>query len=615
LKNLGERGVKILRDDGPFNYSALNNRAVAQATGEVLGFLNNDLKLITPDWLEEMVSHAIRPEVGAVGAMLYFPNDRVQHAGIVLGIAGPQLVNGIAGHAFKYFPRGHTGMRNRLRVAQNYSAVTAACLLVRREVFLQAGGFDEKHLAVAYNDVDFCLRLGVAGYRNVWTPFAEFYHDESASRGADDTPAKKALHERECAYMRHTWGALLDHDPAYNPNLTLVSEDFAPRPFAQPTTVNPVPAIFMQPRFYIDVPAFCLNRVLYSPVVASGWFIDERLHPAARISAKLGQTRALGTPVNRPDVVEHFHPVRLPDSNVGFTVQLSCTPGRHRLTIEAETVSGEIIPLLSQWVTVKSWPPVNPHGLRGWLTARRNRRAWAALPTSADSVLVLIPVKPGTAASVVEHARALATRALAVLPSQSRIVFDERGKAASRNEHPWRIAALAAIRQAMIDYHLRDERWVFWVDLDIVDYSADLISTLIRRSEGGIAAPMIFMADATAPTGGPLFFDTAGFVEQGRWAEPHPPYFRQPGPVYDLDSVGCCYLVPAEIYRRGARHEEDPGSRHWIELHGASSDDTPHRDWKDISYTDHYSVCAFARQQGLPVRAFADLIVTHEDVR
>ena len=241
LKNLGGRGVKILRDDGPFNYSALNNRAVAHTTGEVLGFLNNDLKLITPDWLDEMVSHAIRPEVGAVGAMLYFPDNRVQHAGVVLGLAGPRLVNGIAGHAFKFFPRGHTGMRNRLRVVQNYSAVTAACLLVRREVFLQAGGFNEKHLAVAYNDVDFCLRLGVAGYRNVWTPFAEFYHYESASRGADDTPAKKTIHERECAYMRRTWGPLLDSDPAYNPNLTLVSEDFAPscRPIAGSDAKSP----------------------------------------------------------------------------------------------------------------------------------------------------------------------------------------------------------------------------------------------------------------------------------------------------------------------------------------------------------------------------------------
>lgn len=228
FKNLEGRGIKILRDEGPFNYSALNNRAVTHARGEVLGFLNNDLELITPDWLEEMVSQAIRPEVGAVGAMLYFPDNRVQHAGVVLGIAGPRQNGGIAGHAFKYFPRGHKGSANRMRVLQNYSAVTAACLVVRRELFTRLGGFDEKHLAVAYNDVDFCLRLGAAGYLNVWTPFAEFYHYESASRGADDTPAKKAIYEREYTFMREQWGPLLDQDPAYNANLSLVYEDFSP---------------------------------------------------------------------------------------------------------------------------------------------------------------------------------------------------------------------------------------------------------------------------------------------------------------------------------------------------------------------------------------------------
>ncbi|MBW8780828.1 MAG: hypothetical protein JF599_02915 [Verrucomicrobia bacterium] len=322
---------------------------------------------------------------------------------------------------------------------------------------------------------------------------------------------------------------------------------------------------------------------------------------------------ALCTPVNRPDVVKCFHPAPPPADNVGFTVQLACEPGCHPLIIEAETASGEIIPLFKQWVTVKSWPS-HPTGLRGWFTAWRNRRAWAALPDAADSVLVLIPVKPGTAAHVVDHARALAERALTGLPARSRIVFDERGKAASRDEHPWRIAALAAIRQAMIESHLRDERWVFWADLDLIDYPAGLITTLIRRAEGGIAAPMVFMAHVAAPTGGPRFFDTAGFVEKGRWASLQPPYFQQPGPVYDLDSVGCCYLVPADLYRRGARHEEDPGSRRWIELHGASIHETSCRDWQDIAYTDHYSVCAFARRHGLPVRAFADLFAYHEHV-
>jgi len=218
--------VKILRDDGPFNYSAINNRAVAQATGGLLAFVNNDIEPITSDWLSEMAALALRPGTGAVGAMLYYPDDRVQHAGVVLGIAGPKLVEGIAGHAFKYFPRGHGGCMNRLRLTQNYSAVTAACLVVRRELFAEVGGFNEEHLTVAFNDVDFCLRLRAAGHRNVWTPFAELYHHESASRGPEESPAQKARAAREAAYMREKWGPLLDADPAYNPNLTLVHEDF-----------------------------------------------------------------------------------------------------------------------------------------------------------------------------------------------------------------------------------------------------------------------------------------------------------------------------------------------------------------------------------------------------
>src|SRR5690606_12569558 len=125
-------GVGVVRDEGPFNYSALNNRAVTRATGEVLGFLNNDLEVITPEWLEEMVSHAIRPEVGAVGARLLYPDGRVQHAGVVLGITGDRPSEGVAGHAFKFAARSDSGSSNRLRVVQNYSAVTAACLLVRR---------------------------------------------------------------------------------------------------------------------------------------------------------------------------------------------------------------------------------------------------------------------------------------------------------------------------------------------------------------------------------------------------------------------------------------------------------------------------------------------------
>ncbi|HVU23533.1 MAG TPA: glycosyltransferase family 2 protein, partial [Opitutus sp.] len=220
-------GVRILDSDLPFNFSALNNLAVREARGSVLAFLNNDLEVISPDWLEEMVSHAIRPDIGCVGAMLYYPDDTVQHAGAVLGLTGPAGKDGVAGHAFKGFPRGHEGQRNRLKLVQNYSAVTAACLVIRRELFDAVGGFNERELAVAFNDIDFCLRVRALGHRNLWTPFAELYHRESASRGPEDTAEKQQRFQAEIAYMRAQWAPLLDRDPAYNPNLSLQHEDFS----------------------------------------------------------------------------------------------------------------------------------------------------------------------------------------------------------------------------------------------------------------------------------------------------------------------------------------------------------------------------------------------------
>jgi O-antigen biosynthesis protein len=218
----GERGrVRVLRDESPFNYSALNNRAVTVANGDFVCLLNNDMEVVSPDWIDEMVSHAARPGAGCVGAMLYYPDDVIQHAGVVLGVGG------VAGHAFKRFPRGSEGVFNRARLVQNYSAVTAACLLVRKSIFLSVGGLDEKELSVAFNDVDFCLKVRAAGHRNVWTPFAEFYHHESASRGFEDTPEKTARFRREIEVMQQRWGTLLTSDPAYNPNLSLEGEDFA----------------------------------------------------------------------------------------------------------------------------------------------------------------------------------------------------------------------------------------------------------------------------------------------------------------------------------------------------------------------------------------------------
>ena len=214
-----ERGVKILRYDAPFNYSAINNFAVRQTQGEVLGFINNDIEVITPEWLEEMVSHALRREIGAVGAMLYYPDDRIQHAGVMLGLGG------VAGHVYTRSPRGHAGHGVRARLTQNLSAVTAACLVVRRAVFEEVGGFDEKNLGIAFNDVDLCLRIRERGYRNLWTPYAELYHWESASRGSEDTLEKQVRFGKEILYMQQRWGEALFSDPAYNVNLTLENID------------------------------------------------------------------------------------------------------------------------------------------------------------------------------------------------------------------------------------------------------------------------------------------------------------------------------------------------------------------------------------------------------
>jgi GT2 family glycosyltransferase len=216
----GRQVARIIRDDGDFNFSRLNNLGVRSATGEILVLMNNDLEVIDNCWLAEMVSLAIQPEAGAVGAKLLYPDGRIQHGGVILGIGG------WAGHAHKGFPRRSLGYAGRLSLVSEFSAVTGACLALRKELFEKVGGFDEVELAVACNDVDLCLRLRKMGYRNVWTPNAKLYHHESASRGYEDTPDKKARFEAEKAVMMRRWGKQLQVDPAYNPNLTLDTEDF-----------------------------------------------------------------------------------------------------------------------------------------------------------------------------------------------------------------------------------------------------------------------------------------------------------------------------------------------------------------------------------------------------
>jgi len=215
--------VRVLSWDRPFNFSAMNNWAVTQAHGDIVGLVNNDIEPVDGAWLDEMVRHACREAIGCVGARLLYPDETVQHGGVILGLGG------VAGHAHRFFHRDEPGSMGRLGVTQNLSAVTAACLLVRKAVYEAVGGMNEPDLPVAYNDVDLCLKVREAGYRNLWTPHAELYHHESVSRGEDRTPKEKARAQRERHYMRERWGELLDRDPAYNPNLTLSYEDFSLR--------------------------------------------------------------------------------------------------------------------------------------------------------------------------------------------------------------------------------------------------------------------------------------------------------------------------------------------------------------------------------------------------
>ncbi len=223
LSELGkEPRIRVLPYPHPFNYAALNNFAAEAARGELLGLVNNDIEVLSPDWLTEMVSWAAHAKVGCVGAKLYYPDRSIQHGGVILGIGG------VAGHAHKTFPGNEAGYFGRLKVVQNLSAVTGACLVVRKQLYFEVGGLDEA-LSVAFNDVDLCLKLRDAGYRNVWTPYAELCHHESASRGYEHTRERRARFAKEVAYMKQKWGDALISDPFYSPHLALDREDFSIR--------------------------------------------------------------------------------------------------------------------------------------------------------------------------------------------------------------------------------------------------------------------------------------------------------------------------------------------------------------------------------------------------
>ncbi len=231
LRNMASAGkIRALSYDRPFNFSAINNYAVKHAKGEVVLFLNNDTEVISGEWMRAMLEHAQRREVGAVGCKLLYPDDTVQHAGIIIGVGNGDSGNRVASHSPQRSPRGHYGYEGRECITLNLSAVTAACMMVRKDVFEDAGGFDEG-LAIAYNDVDLCLRLRQKGYLIVYTPHAVLYHQESLSRGYEDTREKRDRFREEVRLMRERWGDLIDAgDPYYNPNLTLDAGDFSIKP-------------------------------------------------------------------------------------------------------------------------------------------------------------------------------------------------------------------------------------------------------------------------------------------------------------------------------------------------------------------------------------------------
>ena len=216
--------VRFERYDHPFNFSAINNFGAGLVDGEHLLLLNNDTEVISPEWLSALLMHSQRAEVGAVGAKLLYPDDRIQHAGVILGIGG------VAGHSHKYLPNDSNGYFSRPHLTQNISAVTGACLMVKRALYLELGGLEKKALPVAFNDIDFCIRLRYKGLLNVYEPTAELYHHESISRGYEDSDEKRNRFSAETKYMQSQHAQVLaEADPYYNPNLSLLSEKFAAR--------------------------------------------------------------------------------------------------------------------------------------------------------------------------------------------------------------------------------------------------------------------------------------------------------------------------------------------------------------------------------------------------
>lgn len=213
--------IKKIIYDNEFNYSAINNFAVNLSDGSIIALLNNDVEVISENWLSEMVSHAIRPGIGAVGAKLIYPNNTIQHAGVILGVGG------IANHAHRHFPSNHPGYFSRATLVNCFSAVTGACLVIDKNRYLSVGGLNETELPISFNDIDLCLKLSSRGFRNIFNPYAILYHHESVTRGYDNNSLKIQRLMKESEYMRSAWGDIIYNDAMYSPNLTKSKEDFS----------------------------------------------------------------------------------------------------------------------------------------------------------------------------------------------------------------------------------------------------------------------------------------------------------------------------------------------------------------------------------------------------
>jgi GT2 family glycosyltransferase len=285
IAQLNSPQLRVLRYPHPFNYSAINNFAAAQARGEYLILLNNDTAVIQDDWIEQLLNHAQRPEVGIVGAKLHYPDGRIQHGGVILGLRGP------ADHPFIGLPGDATGYMHRLQVDQNYTAVTAACLMIRASVYAEVGGLDEQHFKVSYNDVDLCLKVNQAGYLTVWTPYARLMHEGSVSQTKVDTTAQAAKQKRfqsEQHAMYRKWLPLLARDPMYNRNLNLdgVGFELDPQPQRawQPFVTPLAPRLFCVAadaqgcgHYRIRQPFTAMQRA----GLAEGMLADAHLEPIA----------------------------------------------------------------------------------------------------------------------------------------------------------------------------------------------------------------------------------------------------------------------------------------------------------------------------------------------